>query len=430
MTAAALALLAATAAAPAQDTLRLAALHQAAAAHDPRVRQLALQARAAELRLENLDAQRLPQLEARGEGTRQSDVTTLPIQLPGVQAPQPPKTRWQTLVNVDQLVYDGGQIGRRREVERARLAEQQAEVRAALYALREEVNEAFFAAFVLQERQAEVGALVTDLEARLETVRDGVRAGAALPGDTAAVRAELLRAAQQRAEIAADRRAALAVLAEATGRPIGPGDVLSLPLLGDEVARVRAAGGAEGVRARPEYERFARTRERLEREAGVIGARTRPQVQAFGQLGVGRPGPFLLFDDGVNDFWLVGVRVRWQPWTWGTDRRDRELLGVQQQIADTEEAAFTRRLDRQVQDDEAAMDRLEAALQSDDAIIALREQVERQARRQFEERVITADQYVDARTDVFEARVTRQRHAVELARARARYLTTLGIDLR
>lgn len=426
MTAAALALL--LAAAPARDTLRLADLQRAAAAADPRVRQFGLAETAAGLRIDILGARRLPRLEVRGEGTRQSDVTTIPLQLPGAQPPVPPKTRYQAALDVDQLLYDGGEIARRRGVERARLAEEQAGVRAALFALREEVNEAFFAAFLLQERRAEVDALITDLEARLETVRDGVRAGAALPGDTAAVRAELLRAGLQRAELDAGRRAALAVLAELTARPVAPGDVLSLPSLGDEVSRVRAAGGAEGVRARPEYARFESTRERLRREAAVIGARQRPRVSAFGQAGVGRPGPFLLFSDEISDFWMVGVRMRWQPWTWGTDRRDRELLEVQRQIADTEEAAFTARLRRQLQDDLAAIDRLEAALADDDRIIALREQVERQSRRQFDERVITADQYVDARTDVYEARVARDRHRVELARARARYLTTLGIQ--
>jgi len=55
--------------------------------------------------------------------------------------------------------------------------------------------------------------------------------------------------------------------------------------------------------------------------------------------------------------------------------------------------------------------------------------VERQARAQLDERAITASAYVDVRSKLEEARIARQRHAVELARARARYLTTLGIEL-
>jgi hypothetical protein len=83
-----------------------------------------------------------------------------------------------------------------------------------------------------------------------------------------------------------------------------------------------------------------------------------------------------------------------------------------------------------VQDELADMERLERALETDERIIALREQVERQARAQFEERAITAAAYVDARTDLQAARLLRQRHRVELARTRASYLTTLGIELR
>ena len=75
------------------------------------------------------------------------------------------------------------------------------------------------------------------------------------------------------------------------------------------------------------------------------------------------------------------------------------------------------------------MERLQAAIQTDEQIIALRAQVERQARAQLAERAITPAAYVDVRTDLKEARLAQQRHRVELARARAQYLTTLGIPL-
>ena len=40
---------------------------------------------------------------------------------------------------------------------------------------------------------------------------------------------------------------------------------------------------------------------------------------------------------------------------------------------------------------------------------------------------ITTPDYVEARTDVLEARLVLERHRVELAQARSRYLTTLGL---
>ena len=44
------------------------------------------------------------------------------------------------------------------------------------------------------------------------------------------------------------------------------------------------------MRARPEYEQFARSRDVLARQEVSLGARDRPQVSAFGRGGYGRPG--------------------------------------------------------------------------------------------------------------------------------------------
>jgi outer membrane protein TolC len=408
---------------PSADTLGLSALQAAAVARDPRAAQALMQSRATELRLRTLDAERLPRFELRGEATTQSEGVIIPIQIPGGgEPPEPPRSRFEAALETQLTLFDGGVLARRRGVERARLQAEQARLAAQLYPLRMEVTEAYFAAYLLQERMAEVGTLTEDLQARLAVVRAQVRNGAALPGDTAVLLAELLGAGQQRAELAADRRAALAVLSRLAGREIGEGDVLALPELGGRMG----TDGAPG--AHPQFAVFAAERERLSREEELVHARTRPQVTAFGQLAYGRPGP-AQFREDLHGWWIGGVRVHWQPWDWGAAGREREVLQVQRQIVDTDEAAFGERLRREVQDELQAVERLRAALADDDRIVALREQVERQARAQLDERAVTPAVYVDARTDLQEARIARRRHRAELARAQARYLTTLGIEL-
>jgi len=66
----------------------------------------------------------------------------------------------------------------------------------------------------------------------------------------------------------------------------------------------------------------------------------------------------------------------------------------------------------------------------DDEIVALREQILTETRARFEEGVVTSAEYVDRQTDVLSARTTRALHRVELARARAHFLNTLGIEVR
>jgi outer membrane protein TolC len=409
----------------AADTLELRALQRAAVEHDPRARELALQERATGHRLANLRTSRLPALTFGGEATHQSEVPAIPLELPGVTVPIPPKDRYEASVGVEQLLYDSGALNGQRKAEEARLAEEQATVRAALYPLRAQVNEAFYGALALQERLSEIATLTTDLEARLELVRAQAREGAALPGDTAVVKAELLRAEQSRSEAAAGLRAALAVLSDLSGRSISEGEVLALPELADAVGRIRS--GEDGT-GHPRYAVYRAQRESLAVRAAALQAETGPRVSAFGRWAYGRPG-YEQFTDQFHDYWMAGIRVQWQPWNWRKTEREQEALGVQSEIVSAEEAAFRAGLRREVEDDEATMERLEAALASDATIIELRAQVERQARAQLEERAITPAAYVSIRRDLQEARLAERRHRVELSRARAGYLTTIGEGL-
>jgi outer membrane protein TolC len=202
---------------------------------------------------------------------------------------------------------------------------------------------------------------------------------------------------------------------------------MSLPDLQQEVAAARSRLGS--LKARPEFEQFSLTREVLGRQRAAVSARDLPRISAFGRTGYGRPGLNPLASE-FNAYWVAGVQVEWTPLSWGTTRRDREVLTLQQGIVESEEAAFDETLRRSVVRDLATIDRLEKSTVDDDAIVALREQVLREARARFEEGVITSAEYVDRQTDVLVARLTRAAHRVELAEARARFLTTLGLEVR
>ena len=410
----------------AQDTLDVARLQEEALRSDPRTGQRALLRSATDLRLRVISADRLPQLEVNGQATHQSDVTRPTFGVPGITLPDFPKDRWQSTLDVTQRLYDGGDVARRRELEEARHAESEADLDAALYQLRSEVNSAFFSAVLFEKRAAEYAALVEDLDARLAAVRARVDAGTALGRDAAEIEAERVRAGLQRDEALASRRSSLAVLADLVGRTVDTSAVLLLPAGEAEGGQPADLAAAAALRRRPEFTRLQRSRERLEREIASTSLENRPKVYAFGQAGVGLPG-LDQFRTSSDAFWQAGVKVEWRPWTWRSAGRKAAAFRMQQDIVGTEEAALGRSLARAVAVDREDIGRLRAALADDERIVSLRAEVERQARAQYDEGAITTPDYVEARTDVLEARLTLERHRVELAQARARYLTTLGI---
>ena len=412
--------------APPADSVRLGALQDSAVARDPRAAQLALQRQRTTLTLDNIASEQLPSLAATGQAQYQSDVTRVGLTLPGgMTVPTPPHDTYDAYLSVREPLLDPSRAPRR-AVARAQLAQSESTVHTALHALRQQVNDAFFDALTLQAEQAELDAAITSLRTQLAVASSRVRNGAALPGDSAAIMAALLRRQQDRAQLDARRVASLAVLADLTGHTLAAHESLARPDLASAVARTRAA--ADTLRARPEYAQYAASRTLLGTQERQVAAATRPQLAAFTRAGYGRSGLDML-SDRFEWYWLAGVQVQWAPFTWGSNSRDRQSLDIQQQLVATEESAFRAALRRSSTRATAQLDFLEHALASDSSIVALREESAREARLRYGEGVITAADYVDRETDLLNSRITRVIHRVQLSQARANYLTMLGIEV-
>ena len=405
----------------------LGALQQAAIDTDPRLQQLQLLMTQTDLRLRNIDAQRLPTITVDGQIQYQSDVAHLPDTVPGL-GPLflPPKDTYDVGVRVEHRLVDAT-VTAHDALERAQLAENQARVRSTLFALRQQVSDAFFAAAALQARSGALAATIADLNARLEETNARVREGTALPADAAAIEATLLQRQQDADDLQASRRAALDRLSTLTGQRVADTDTLTLPDLRAAVAAARQSAAA--LRARPEFEQFARARDRLARQQELTAAQERPRVSAYARVGYGQPGLNFIRDE-FQSYGLGGIRVQWNAWTWNTGVREREALGIQQQVVEAEEAALSKQLVASIQSDQAAIDRLERALATDERIVALREQVERSTQLRLQEGVVTASEYLDRSAELLQARFARVGHEVERSQASARLLTTLGLEVR
>ena len=405
----------------------LGTLQQAAVDTDPRMRQLQLLVAQSELRLRNISAQRLPAMAVDGQVQYQSDVAHLVPPPPGIGTLfSPPKDTYDAGIRVEQRLRDAT-VSAQEALERAQLAESQARVRSALFTLRQQVNDAFFLAASLQARAGALAATIADLTTRLDEATARVREGTALPADAAAIEATLLQRQQDLDELQASRRAALDRLSTLTGQSIAEADTLQLPALAAAVAGARRSPAA--VRARPEFDQFDRTRDRLSRQQELTDAQEQPRLSAYGRVGYGQPG-LNFVRDAFQTYGLAGIRLQWNAWTWGAGGREREALRLQQQIVEADEAAFAKQLVTSTHTDQAAIDRLERALATDERIVALREQVERTTLLRLQEGVITASEYLDRNTELLQARFARAGHEVELAHASARLLTTLGLEVR
>jgi outer membrane protein TolC len=406
--------------------LELGALQRAAGSADPRLREVELLQQQWILRDRNVSVLRRPSFGIEGLGQYQSDVPVSPFLSPtGTPLFAAPKATFDSFVRVEQRLFDPT-LTPQAALQRAQLAEDQARVESAVYPVRQQVNDAFFAVAALDQRIGVLTAATAELDARLRETTARVREGTAVPADAAAIEASLLQRQQEEDELRTSRGAALARLSIAVGRPIDSSSVPVLPDLADLARRVREQGTA--AKSRPEFAQFARTRERLDRQRAAALTQAQPRLTAYGRIGYARPGLNFIADE-FDTYGLGGIRLQWNAWSWGTPTRESQLASLQADILSAEEAAFVRSLDQAVATDIAMIERLERALMADSRIIELRAEVERAARARLQEGVLTAADYVVRESELLQARYALASHQAEVAQARARLLTTLGVEV-
>ena len=126
--------------APSGPPLQLVDVQAAAAAADPRMRQLTLLASQSSLRLENVSTQWKPAVAVESLAQYQSDAPTSLLLAPGgTPAFFVPRENYDLYARVEQRLFDSS-VAAQAATERAQLLEQQARVRTALYTLRQQVN--------------------------------------------------------------------------------------------------------------------------------------------------------------------------------------------------------------------------------------------------------------------------------------------------
>jgi len=403
-------------------SLRLEELVAAAAAHDPRQAEVAAHQAIEARRQANLDARFRPSLEAQGQAAYHSAVA----EFPGGLIAGPPKDQYDAHLAVDRLLWDGGRTRQEKTLATVGRELEQQGVAVDFFAVRRRLERAFFAALL---RRAELDLLATlqaDLEAQIDTMETRVTHGVALPGDTAVLKAALEEERQRALEAAAERRAALDVLATLSGRPVPDEAVLVVPPVAvptDALAVARGVLESSGPAGseRPELTAFA-----LDEQRALTALADRPVVSAFARGGVGRPADQDFLEQDPTPYAVVGVRVRWKPWDWGQARREGEIRALEQAVSVARERAFRESLSATLQEGARRMEALQQALASDERIVELREVRRRQAEAQLREGVLTPTDYLTERNAEHRARLVWEQHRLELARQSVEFHTNLG----
>jgi len=384
----------------------------------PEAKQTGLYQSSNELRIKNLNVNYLPQITFKGQASYQSDVTKIVSNVPFFQPNEPPKDRYGLSVDVLQTIYDGGSTSSVKNVENAQMFIEQQKVEVNLYSLRSRINDLYFSAVLLQEKQKVLETLRDDIKNKIKEVESKVKNEVLTSANLYTLQAQLMQTEQDIASVKFDKSSSVKMLAELIGAEISTETNFNLPESDEVLFNNNYAN-------RPEYKLFEFQKNQLSAFDDVTTSRIIPKISMFGQAGYGKPGLNLL-DDSYQAFYTVGLNISWNPINWNTNANEKQLNNIRRNIIETQKETFDKNLKVVLEKHRSDILKFEELLEKDAELLSLREKIISSVYSQFLNGTVTSTVYVTELNNKIQTELLMETHKIQLLQSKINFLTAKG----
>ncbi|WP_321437716.1 TolC family protein [uncultured Bacteroides sp.] len=335
----------------------------------PLVKQYGLIEQSKDYNLSNADKGYLPQVSFSAKATYQSAITKLPITLPNVSIKGVNKDQYQSVVEVNQNVWDGGIIRNQKKITEASSAVDKQKLDVDMYAINDRVNQIFFGILLLDEQIKQNVLLQDELKRSYNQVSSYVTNGIANQADLDAVKVNQLSTAQRKVELEATRKAYMEMLAAMIGEPIKENDHLIKPSTAE-------SSSLQTTINRPELQLFEAQNKLFETQKSIIDAKNMPKLGVFVQGGYGNPGLNMLKNE-FTPYYIAGARLTWNFGSLYTKKDDKKLLDNNQQNIAVQKETFLFNTNLKMTQQSNEIDKIKQLMRDDDEIIRLRTNIKK-----------------------------------------------------
>lgn len=371
----------------------------------PLVRQYDLVEKTKEYNLENAVRGYLPQFALSAKASYQSDVTELPITIPGVDIKGMAKDQYQVMLELQQQIWDGGGIRMQKKKVTAEAEIDREKLNVDMYALNGRVNDLYFGILMLDEQLAQNALLQDELGRNFRQITAYVENGIANQADLDAVKVEQLNTRQKRVELTSSRMAYLKMLSLLMGEVLSPETVLEKPVPQNELSTVSEI-------RRPELSWFDALGAGLQVQEKALNVRHLPHFGLFVQGAYGNPGLNMLKNE-FSPYYIAGVRLSWNFGSLYTLKNDRRVIENKRQQLDSNRDVFLFNTRLEMTQQDQSVRSLEKQMQDDDEIIRLRTNIRRAAEAKVANGTLTVTEMLRELTNESLARQAKAMHEIQ-----------------
>lgn len=330
----------------------------------PLIKQYGLIEQTESYSLSNAGKGYLPQVSLSAKATYQSDVTKIPITLPGIKIEGLSKEQYQAVAEVNQSVWDGGMISSQKKITRASTEVDRQKTEVDLYALKDRVNQLYFGILSLNAQLVQNDLLQKELQTNYDKFTAYMQSGIANQSDLDVIKVEQLKTSQRRVELEATRKAYKEMLEAMTGESIPDAGSLTIP--GSKSLIVNTSQNN-----RPELKLFDAQDKLFDSQTDLIKAGNMPKISLFVQGGLGNPGLNMLKNE-LSTFYIGGARLVWNFGNFYTRQNNLRQIELNKQSVDVQKETFLYNNNLKVVQQGDEIEKIREQIAGDDEIIALR----------------------------------------------------------
>lgn len=316
--------------------------------------------------LANANRAYLPQLSLEAKATYQSDVISVPIEVPGFDIPVPDKDQYNVALQANQIIWDGGKVAAKKHLAKAGAEIEIKSLESEIYTLKERVNNLYFGVLLLQEQLKVQTVLEEELQRNLEKVSSYMEYGVAQLGDLNAVKIGILKAGQQRIQMESAQKAYIQMLSVLIGKELSKETEFEKPSILNETSQ-------EAIN-RPELDVFIAQKATVDAQARDLKSGVMPIIGAFAQGGYGKPG-LNLFQTKFETYFIGGLQLSWNVGNLYTFKNSNKINDLKKLNIDAYRETFIYNLNMQISEQQNEIDKFRKTMKDDDEIIQLQQEI-------------------------------------------------------
>lgn len=381
----------------------------------PLVQQYDLIEQSKDLTLSNANKAYLPSLDVNLIG---GIVDGLPsFAPPGSEAESGSNANLISVLQVNQLIWDGGMTKANKTMINANSEIEKADLDVNLYTLKERVNNLYFGILLIDEQIAQLDLLIESLERNKKRIEIAVENGTAFKSDIDELQVERINVNQRKVELHHTRNAYVQVLSAMIGEEIPESEQLERPIFSVAIDSL--------TNHRPELSKFENQRQLIEAQAKMNKATLMPKV---GLLGFGvflTPG----VDFGAStltDVVVAGLSVSWSLSPLYKNGNNKKKTEINLQRIQNQEETFLFNTNLELTQRQLELEKYATLLEDDNELILLKSRIKDAYTVKYDNGVSTMSDLLDKIMDENVAKQNRIMHEIQYLMTAYQYLTKSG----